>query len=198
MTPPTWATDLVAVVCRDAGLPVPAVGWRRRTGEHSTGVTRHHAAEIAVRAGSDPLDQRLTLLHELAHWLTPVRRRRGRTPHHDRAFYRTAFELYGRHGLTHEDALRLESARYPSAVRHAVALGVPGATTLAALRRARLRSRSTRRWQVAVAEHAVRLERDGRWHVCATCRQRIVAGNLARIRGARRPVRHVLMVATPA
>jgi hypothetical protein len=161
-------------------------------------VTRRHLGAITVRAGSDPLDQRLTLLHELAHWLTPVRRRRGRTPHHDRAFYRTAFELYRRHGLSEADALRLESARYPSSIGHAVALGVPGAGAVAAARRAGLRARSGRRWHVAVPDHQVRLERDGRWYVCATCRRRIVAGTLARVLRARRPVRHVLMAATPA
>ncbi len=197
MTPPNWAQALVADVCTSAGVAEPSVTWRRRSGEHSTGVTRHHLGAIAVRAGSDPADQRLTLLHELAHWLTPIRRRRGRTPHHDRAFYRTAFVLYRRHGLADDEALRLESARYPSSIRHAVALGVPGAADVAAARRLRLRERSPRRWQVSVPEHPVRLERDGRWHVCATCRQRIVAGNLCRIRRAKRPVRHVLMVAMP-
>jgi hypothetical protein len=39
----------------------------------------------------------------------------------------------------------------------------------------------------------VRLRRDGRWSVCAVCGQRVVGANLARIRRARRPVRHVLM-----
>ena len=196
MTPPAWARELVAEVCAAAGVGRPSVTWRRRAGEHSTGVTRHHLGAIAVRAGSDPLDQRLTLLHELAHWLTPTRRRRGRTPHHDRAFYRTAFGLYRSHGVPDADALGLESARYPSSIGHAVALGVPGAREAAASRRARLRARPVRRWQVGVPEHPVRLERDGRWHVCATCRQRIVAGTLARVRRARRPIRHVLMVAT--
>jgi hypothetical protein len=152
---------------------------------------------IAVRAGSDPLDQRLTLLHELAHWLAPPPRRRG-AAHHGRAFYRIAFELYRRHGLTDEDALRLESTRYPSALRHAVALGVPGASAALADRLEVVRSRPRRRWRVLVPEHAVRLARDGRWHVCSTCGQRIVAGNLARVRRARRPIRHVLMTAVPA
>ena len=198
VSPPAWATSLVARVCGDAGVAPPSVAWRRRSGEHSTGVTRRHLGAITVRAGSDPLDQRLTLLHELAHWLSPARRRRARTAHHDRAFYRTAFALYRSHGIGDADALRLESARYPSSIGHAVALGVPGAPAAASARRARLQDRRARRWHVAVPDHPVQLEREGRWHVCATCRQRIVAGTLARVRRARRPVRHVLMVATPA
>lgn len=197
MTPPAWASALVATVCEDAGVSPPRLAWRRRAGEASTGVARRSAGTIAVRAGADPVDQRLTLLHELAHWLSPPPRRRG-SAHHGRTFYRTAFSLYDRHGVPGEDALRLEAARYPSSLRHAVALGIPGAAARLADHRRRLAARPRRRWRVLVPEHPVRLERDGRWHVCATCRQRIVGSTLARVRRGRRAVRHVLMGAEPA
>ena len=197
MTAPAWALTLVASVCADAAIEQPRLSWRRRASEHSTGVTRRHDGIVAVRAGSDELDQRLTLLHELAHWLSPAPRPARRAVHHGRAFYRVAFELYRRHGLTDADALRLESARYRSSLRHAVALGVPGAVAALAEHRSTIRlRRPRRRWRVLVPEHPVRLERDGRWTVCATCRQRVVGVNLARIRRARRPVRHVLMTAS--
>ena len=145
-----------------------------------------------MRAGSDPLDQRLTLLHELAHWLTPAPRR-PRAPHHGLVFYRVAFELYARYGIASDDALRLESARYASSLRHAAALGIAGADRRLAQRRAAQRARPRRRWRVLVPEHPVVLRREGRWHVCATCGQRVVAAGLARVRRARRPVRHVLL-----
>lgn len=196
MTAPAWAGDLVARVCADAGVVPPRLAWRARSGEHSTGVTRRQDGMVAVRAGSDPLDQRLTLLHELAHWLSPPpRRRRGRSVHHGRGFYATAFDLYRRHGIPDGDALRLESGRYRSSLTHAVALGVPGSVAALAEHRAAMRARPRGRWRVLVPEHAVSLVRDGRWSVCATCRQRVVGVNLARIRRARRPVRHVLMTA---
>lgn len=197
MTPPAWATELVATVCADACVAPPRLQWRLRRAEHSTGVARRHDGVIAVRAGTDALDQRLTLLHELAHWLgaTPPRRR-GRAVHHGRAFYAIAFDLYRTHGIDDADALRLESARYRSSLVHAATLGVDGAAERLAERRAAARARPRRRWRVLVPEHAVRLERDGRWTVCATCRQRVVGMNLARIRRARRPVRHVLMAAS--
>jgi hypothetical protein len=182
MTPPDWAASLVAEICADAGIRPPRLSWRRRAGVHSTGVTRRHAGSISVRAGEDDLDQRLTLLHELAHWLAPPpsRRRGARVRHHDRAFYRIAFALYRGHGVSDADALRLETGRYPSAHLSA------------------LRSRPRRRWRVLVPEHPIRLGRDGRWHVCTICRQRIVGRHLARIRRARRAIRHLLMVAEAA
>ena len=194
---PSWAQALVKVVCVDAGVPAPRLAWRRRGGLHSTGLARRSEGTICVRAGQDPVDQRLTLLHELAHWLSPPARW-PRVQHHGRAFYRTAFALYRRHGLADADALRLESARYPSVLGHAVALGIAGSRDARAAHRALLHARPRRRWRVLVPEHPVRLGRDGRWHVCVTCRQRIVGRNLARIRRARRAVRLVLMVAEPA
>jgi hypothetical protein len=198
MTAPAWAVELVATVCADASAEPPRVTWRRRAGQHSTGVTRRPDGLVAVRAGTDALDQRLTLLHELAHWLSPApRRRRGRSVHHGRAFYAIAFDLYRRHGVPDADALRLESGRYRTSLGHAVALGVPGAAAALAEHRTAIRARPRRRWRVLVPEHAVRLECDGRWTVCATCRQRVVGVNLARMRRARRPIRHVLMTAAP-
>ncbi|HEY8171165.1 MAG TPA: hypothetical protein VIH24_08750 [Candidatus Limnocylindria bacterium] len=195
MTAPRWATDLVATICVDAGVSLPRLTWRHREGEHSTGVARRDAGVVSVRAGADATDQRLTLLHELAHWLSPppARARRGRVEHHGRAFYAIAFDLYRRHGVPDADALRLESGRYRSSLRHASALGIPGAAAALATHRATLRSRPRRRWEVLVPEHPVALRRDGRWSVCATCGQRVVGANLSRIRRARRPVRHVLM-----
>lgn len=197
MIAPRWASELTAEVCADARVAPPRLKWRQRTTESSSGLTRRHDGVISVRAGTDPADQRLTVLHELAHWIAPIprRSRRGRTQHHGRDFYSVAFELYRRHGVTDGDALRLEAARYRSALRHAAAIGVPGAPEALAAHQARLRERPRRSWTVLVAEHAIRLQRDGRWHVCATCGQRVVGINLARIRRAHRPIRHVLMTA---
>lgn len=196
MSPPAWALSLLDVACADARAAPPRLLWRNRRGEHSTGVTRRVDGLVAVRAGSDPLDQRLTLLHELAHWLAaPTRRRRGRSVHHGRQFYAVAFELYRRHGVTDADALRLESTRYRSSLGHAVALGVTGAVEALAVHRSTIRARPRRRWRVLVPEHSIRLERDGRWTVCVTCRQRVIGINLARIRRAGRPIRHILMTA---
>src|SRR5438093_2067090 len=97
--PPAWATGIVAEVCAEADVAAPILRWRRADRVPSSGVTRQAAGVVAVTAGSDPVDQRLTLLHELAHWLGPEprRRRRGRVAHHDASFYARAFGLYAAH-----------------------------------------------------------------------------------------------------
>lgn len=195
---PAWARRLTAEVCAAAGVAEPRLAWRSVAREPSSGVARVEAGGISVSAGSHVLDQRLTLLHELAHWLAPpsappaTRRRRPRV-HHDAAFYARAFALYRTHGIPDPDALALEGRRYPSALRHARALGVSGAEQAWAARRAMLRERAARRPapRVLVAEHAVRLVRDGRWTRCAVCGVRVVGPVLARLR--RRGGRHLLL-----
>jgi hypothetical protein len=191
---PGWAHSLVLQVCSEADAPLPRLSWRNRDRPTSSGVTRQSAGAISLVAGRDPLDQRLTLLHELAHWLTPLPpRRRGRSRHHDAAFYTRAFALYRRHGVPDAVALAGESMRYPSALGHARALGFPGAQAAWRERRSRLRERARRRppMRILVQEHVVRLVRDGRWTRCAVCGVRVVGPVLRRLR--RRSGRHVLM-----
>jgi hypothetical protein len=190
---PAWAGELIDAVCADAGVEPPSVvRWRRRKGAHASGVTRPSLSVISVSAGSDALDARLTLLHELAHWIGPRPHRvRRRVAHHDRAFYIRAFPLYRAHGIPDPEALFREGSRYPSSLRHAIALEVPGAATALAARRARLRE-NWRPWRVVVAEHRIRLAQDGRWTVCVTCGARVVGAQLARLRRRRTPARHVL------
>lgn len=181
-------------------MPEPLLRWRRGRRPSSSGITQRAKGFISVTAGSDPVDARLTLLHELAHWLTApaagvalrTRRRRPRSVHHGRTFYTTAFPLYLRYGLSAADALQREAARYPGSLRHAAALEVPGAGAALRERLAALRERRRAGWRVAVPEHAIRLARNGRWWVCSVCGQRLVARSLVRAR--RRPgrERHVL------
>ncbi len=194
---PAWALDLVALVCGEAGVAPPArLRWTRRDRERASGVTRHRTRFIGVNAGRDESDARQTLLHELAHWLTPPATRRGRVRHHDRRFYAVAFELYARHAEGGAAALAREASRYPSAIGHARALAVPGAEAAWRERRAGRRAQSPAR--VLVPEHAVRLGRDGRWHVCTVCGARIVGVSLSRLlRSRRRSLRHVLLTRAP-
>jgi len=191
---PAWAAALVSEVCAEAGRPIPVVRWRRAARANSSGVTRPDAGQITVTAGSDPIDQRLTLLHELAHWLAPrAPRRRRRTAHHDAAFYDVAFSLYEAHGIPAGEALAREGGRYPSSLAHARRLGVAGADAAWRTRRAALAERASRRrpMRILVPEHVVRLVRDGRWTRCSVCGVRVVGPTLARLR--RRAGRHILL-----
>ncbi|HET7601784.1 MAG TPA: hypothetical protein VFK36_02120 [Gemmatimonadales bacterium] len=193
---PTWARALVLQVCAEAGAPTPRLSWRFRDRPTSSGVTRRAAGSISVVAGQDPMDQRLTLLHELAHWLDPALaapRRRGarRVGHHGLAFYRLAFSLYERFGVPAAFALTAEAGRYASSLGHARRLGIAGAEEAWKARRAAIRdgAASRRPLRILVPEHRVQLVRDGRWTRCATCGVRIVGPVLRRMR--RRPGRHV-------
>jgi hypothetical protein len=191
---PAWARGLVHDVCSAAGVTLPTLRWRRALRSASSGVTRRTSGSISVTAGTDELDQRLTLLHELAHWVGPLpHRRRGRIPHHDARFYVTAFGLYRVHGIPDAEALAREGGRYPSALRHARALGISGAEDAWRSRSDALRERARLRTpaRVLVAEHTVRLVRDGRWTRCGICGVRVVGPTLARLR--RRSGRHILL-----
>lgn len=193
---PAWAADIVREACAAAGVTPPLLRWRHAARAASSGVTRRSTGSVSVTAGTDEMDQRLTLLHELAHWLGPApRRRRGRVLHHDARFYAIAFELYRRHGIPDAVVLDLEGGRYPSALRHARTAGMSGADAAWRARRALLRERARGRppARVLVAEHTVRLVRDGRWTRCAVCGVRVVGATLARFR--RRSGRHVLFSA---
>jgi hypothetical protein len=201
---PGWARELAVRVCDEAGVPPPDVlRWRRADRELSTGLTRPHTRSIAVTAGRDQDDARHTLLHELGHWLTPdAPRRRGRrwqAVHHGREFYAVALDLYSRYDPDPVAALRREAIRYPSSLRHAQALSVPGVDGLIEEQRRRQLARSTTggRWRVLVPEHPVRLARDGRWYVCTTCGRRMVGRVLRRAarRGSRE--RHTLWTREP-
>jgi hypothetical protein len=196
--PPLWALALVADVCDAAGTPRPAqLRWRRAARAGSSGTMRYATGTISVNAGTDALEARLTLLHELAHWIGPASRRRQRRRHHDAAFWRRAFALYAAHEVPGDAALQLEARRYPGMLSHAVAMAVPGAGEAYSARRAALAARPRLRWRVLVAEHQIRLARDGRWTVCGVCGHRLVGPQLARLRRHRRPGRHQLLAAAP-
>jgi hypothetical protein len=201
---PAWARALAVAVCAEADVAPPDVlRWRRLPRLRSSGVANRHARSIAVSAGTDEVDARHTLLHELAHWLAPDERRHGRGRrrvhvHHGLAFYRVALDLFARYEPPLHDALEREAWRYPSSLRHAAALGIREATELAGKRRRAKRTRLRGAWRVLVPEHAVELARAGRWYVCAACGRRLVGRMLLRAARRGRRERHTLWTRVPA
>ena len=72
-----------------SGNPQVRVRFTRQPHEHSSG-RAWQSGRIHVTAGTDRKDQKLVLLHELAHWLTPK-------DHHSPRFWDKAWELYRRY-----------------------------------------------------------------------------------------------------
>ena len=89
MTAPKWAQDLVIKVALESGLnDLPDLIWRRSDRKYTGGVYHRQRIlpyqprppRIVITAGHDRIDQKLALLHELAHWIS----NEGHTPR----FYR--------------------------------------------------------------------------------------------------------------
>lgn len=105
---PQWAQDLIAEVCRDYSRRMPPITWYNSSNEHSSGRTgyphRVHrwgtgkvtrtGGRIHITAGTSLVDQRLVVLHELAHWIVVRSKNQG----HTAKFWDTAFDLYSKYG----------------------------------------------------------------------------------------------------
>ncbi len=108
MSAPAWADRIVREVARARRRPPPTVRWRRRRSLRSAGSADSHqhrdGGVVSVAAGRDPVDQRLVLCHELAHWL-------GRPGEgHTLAFWMRAWRLYRRYRVPTYHALAREGA----------------------------------------------------------------------------------------
>lgn len=123
MTTPKWATELMAKVLEEEQAAPVTLVWRRskthriwlyrhddwprrRTSdgasEQSSGHAHPKERRIVVTAGSSRRDQKLVLLHELAHILTDH--------HHAACFWDKAWELYRRYGVPIRYAQKREYA----------------------------------------------------------------------------------------
>lgn len=126
MTAPDWAIELVDTVCKDYHRSKPTIlKWRNSKFESTSGTTWspggkpmysyrrlkngdikkfRNKGEIRIRAGKSIEDQRLVLLHELAHHIAGKSKKRG----HDKKFWDLAFELYRTYGVELEYAFKRE------------------------------------------------------------------------------------------
>lgn len=106
---PNWANDLILEVCLEYHIPPPQINWRRShrikkvfytdsNGNNipifkskryfSSGVSYTKENKISITAGSERKDQKLVLLHELAHLIAPEKE------HHGKIFWEIAWKLY--------------------------------------------------------------------------------------------------------
>lgn len=122
VNPPQWSVDLVAVVCASRGRRPPELSWSRSLRSfQSSGHYSPQRHRVHVTAGGSELDQRLVVLHEVAHHLERARKRpSGRQRrHHTARFWTTAFDLYQEFGGDElvEYAIRRESEYLRGAAR---------------------------------------------------------------------------------
>ena len=110
---PTWAKELaIQAVEENSRRKVPPIAWRKSSIGCSSGKARMYSQKsgfmkysfILIRAGSSEQDQKLVLLHELAHWMC------SRKEHHSMKFWRLAFDLYAKYGVDSEYAKQRESS----------------------------------------------------------------------------------------
>jgi hypothetical protein len=126
---PDWAWHLTDRVCRDESVSNidSLVFWRSRR-RHTTGRHwkrwRDGKSRISICAGtSGEQEHRGVLLHELAHH---VQTQRGHRGHHDDRFWRIAWGLFQRYGVT-PGFMEREFRYRARAARVAIQLGIPGA-----------------------------------------------------------------------
>lgn len=89
-TVPSWAMQLVKEVATYKGRSkLPKIKWIQRGREYSTGRYRRWSKEIVMGAGRNEQEAKQVLLHELAHWLTSSKARKG----HCKKFWLTLKDL---------------------------------------------------------------------------------------------------------
>lgn len=96
MTTPKWAQDLMLNALlwwESQGNEVPNISleWRHRTGKQSTGTAYGDQDRIRIRQGTDRVDAKLVLLHEIAHQIAKVN---NPYEHHTQKFWNIAWQLY--------------------------------------------------------------------------------------------------------
>lgn len=130
---PEWAIELIEQVCKDYKRTKPGVFlWTSKDRRSTSGTTwysktksgkpiyvytknlkrKRFWGKISVNAGTDINDQRLVLLHELAHWVAGKSKSIG----HNTKFWKTAYELYERYGVDMNYAFEREKGYKQTAV----------------------------------------------------------------------------------
>lgn len=101
---PEWVQELTIQTLIDEGIDdVPTIEWWERPDllPYSGGTC--YSNKIKIRIGWDKKDQKLVLLHELAHWIADRKHQiRGVSARemHSQRFWDIAFRLYRKHRLT--------------------------------------------------------------------------------------------------
>jgi len=128
MKTPQWAQDLIIEACIYLGLPdTPAVTWHKsKQHKHSSG--RAWQKRIHVTAGSSRQDQKLVVLHEMAHVATPKE-------HHSTRFWEVAIGLYLHFKVSHKYIIEREKTYRANFLEVAEQMGLRGSKKAIACKR---------------------------------------------------------------
>src|SRR5574341_510517 len=123
MEPPRWAWNLVQKLCAEHRVGLPTVLWSQRR-RRTLGWYCHIYApfEVSIVEGRDRIDARLTLVHEMGHYIR-LQKNAADGGEHDEAFYAFLWQLYRRHRVPIRYALKIEGRYRKDSVKAYRTLG---------------------------------------------------------------------------
>ncbi len=114
--PPSWVTKLVQRIADDHECVPPYVVWALgKKKKYSTGWAAVDGRSIGVTAGSDKVDQRYTIIHEMTHL---VLMQHGGTTTHIDEFYHALWPMVRKYRGVMQHALNYECEHHPKSVLH--------------------------------------------------------------------------------
>lgn len=111
-TAPHWAIDLVHQVCSDYKRKLPGLlQWYNVQRGSASGYTWFNGKKIHISACHDDTENKIVLLHELAHHIVS-KTRKGKREGHSLRFWRLVFELSQRYGTGVDETYKREVESY--------------------------------------------------------------------------------------
>jgi hypothetical protein len=101
MEPPRWAQHIIRTVARQHRKRPPKVTWRSSRQSYDTSGNADGDNQLFINAGRSQRAAKLTLLHELAHWLLDA--------DHTHKYWLKVWQLYRQFHVPIGYALRAES-----------------------------------------------------------------------------------------
>lgn len=118
LPPPKWALKFVIRVSGDYDVEPPRLHWNKRKKKTSSGYCMLERIDIGVGAGSDKLDVRLALIHEMAHHILLEKYQPPYNGEHNDRFYDFLWPLIRRYHFPMKVALEYEKQGNSGARTH--------------------------------------------------------------------------------
>ncbi len=118
VTPPKWASNLIARMSEDYQVPPPRLHWTKRRKKTSSGSISLLKLEIDIGEGSDKQDARLAVLHEMVHHILLERHQPQYNGEHNDQFYDFFWPIIRRYRFPMKVAIAYEKVGNSGAKRH--------------------------------------------------------------------------------